>query len=88
MNRSFVSALLSLACLSTLPALAQAAGSTQADVTLSVPQSPTGSGVSLTGTVQSPLPSSPTLLPHPSGTLTFFDGSTALNPGGTALAAQ
>ncbi len=56
MNRSFVSALLSLACLSTLPALAQATGSTQPDVTLSVPGNPTASGVSLTGTVTPPMP--------------------------------
>jgi hypothetical protein len=86
LNRSFVSALLSLACLSTLPALGQA-GSTQADVTLSVGANPTATGVSLTGTVQPPMPSSPTALPHPDGTLTFFDGSTALNTGGTALTA-
>ncbi|MFL6429593.1 MAG: FG-GAP-like repeat-containing protein [Acidobacteriaceae bacterium] len=84
MYRSLVSALLSLACLSTLPALAQA-GSTQADVTLSVPANPTASGVSLTGTVQPLMPSIPTALPHPSGSLTFFDGGTALNTGGTAL---
>jgi hypothetical protein len=86
LNRSFVSALLSLACLSTLPALAQA-GSTQADVTLSVGANPTASGVPLTGTVQPPMPSSPTALPRPGGTLTFFDGSSALNAGGTALTA-
>ncbi|HEX6495332.1 MAG TPA: VCBS repeat-containing protein, partial [Acidobacteriaceae bacterium] len=86
MHRSFVSALLSLACLSTLPALAQA-GSTQADVTLSVAANPTASGVSLTGTVQPPMPSTPAALPHPGGTLTFFDGGTALNTGGTALTA-
>jgi hypothetical protein len=86
LNRSFVSALLSLACLSTLPALAQA-GSTQPDVTLSVAANPTASGVSLTGMVQPPMPSNPTALPHPSGTLTFFDGGTALNTGGTALTA-
>jgi FG-GAP-like repeat len=84
LNRSFVSALLSLACLSTLPVLAQA-GSTQPDVTLSVGANPTASGVSLSGTVQPPIPSSPTALAHPGGTLTFFDGSTALNAGGTAL---
>jgi FG-GAP-like repeat len=77
LNRSFVSALLSLACLSTVPALGQA-GSTQADVTLSVGANQTATGVSLTGTVQPPIPG---------GTLTFFDGSTALNTGGTALTA-
>jgi hypothetical protein len=44
-------------------------------------------GVSLTGTVQPPMPSNPTPLAHPSGTLTFFDGSTALNAG-TALTAD
>jgi Bacterial Ig-like domain (group 3)/FG-GAP-like repeat len=87
LHRYFVSALLSLACLSPLPALAQA-GSAQADVTLSVGASPTASGVSLTGTVQPPMPSNPTPLAHPSGTLTFFDGSTALNAGGTALTAD
>jgi hypothetical protein len=84
LNRFFVSALLSLACLSTLPALAQA-GSTQADVTLSVAGSPTATGVSLTGAVQPPMPSNPTASPHPGGTLTFFDGGTALNPGGVPL---
>jgi hypothetical protein len=87
LHRSFVSALLSLACLSTLPALAQAPGTGQADVTLSVGANPTANGVSLTGTVQPPMPSNPTPLAHPSGTLTFFDGSTALNAG-TALTAD
>jgi hypothetical protein len=87
LHRSFISALLSLACLSTLPALAQAPGTGHADVTLSVGANPTATGVSLTGTVQPPMSSSPTALPHPGGTLTFFDGSTALNTGGTALTA-
>jgi Bacterial Ig-like domain (group 3)/FG-GAP-like repeat len=86
LNRSFVSALLSLACLSTLPALAQSSGSAPL-VTLSVGANPMANGVSLTGTVQPPMPSNPTPLAHPSGTLTFFDGSTALNAG-TALTAD
>jgi Bacterial Ig-like domain (group 3)/FG-GAP-like repeat len=84
LHRSFVSALLSLACLSTLSALAQA-GSTQPDVTLSVAANPTATGVSLTGMVEPPMPSNPTALPHPGGTLTFFDGGTALNAGGVPL---
>ena len=88
MNRSFVSALLSLACLSTLPVLAQATGSTQPDVTLSVPGNPTASGVSLTGTVVPPMPSTPAPVPHPTGTVTLLDGTTVLNPGGTALTAN
>ena len=88
MNRSFVSALLSLACLSVLPALAQATGPTQPDVTLSVPGNPTASGVSLTGTVVPPMPSTPAPVPHPTGTVTLLDGTTVLNPGGTALTAN
>ncbi len=55
-------------------------------MTLSVGANPTASGVSLTGTVQPPMPSNPTAVPHPAGTLTFFDGGTALNIAGTAVA--
>jgi hypothetical protein len=88
LKHSFVSALLSLACLWALPALAQSSGSTPPSVTLSVGANPTANGVALTGTVQPPMPSNPTPLTHPSGTLTFFDGSTALNAGGTALTAD
>jgi hypothetical protein len=73
LNRSFVSALLSVACLSTLPAFSQT-GFTQPDVILSVAGSPTANGVSLTGTVEPPLPATPTPVPHPGGKLTFFDG--------------
>jgi FG-GAP-like repeat len=87
LKHSFVPALLSLACLGTLHALAQSSGSAQPFVTLSVGANPTANGISLTGTVQPPMPSNPTPLPHPGGTLTFFDGSTALNAG-TALTAD
>ena len=86
MNRFLVAAaLLSLPCLSTLPALAQSSGSTQPVVTLSVGGNPTASGVSLTGTVQ---PETPGSVPHPSGTVTFFDGTTVLNASGIALTAN
>ena len=87
MNRSFVSALLSVTCFSTLPALSQM-GSTQPDVILSAAGSPTASGVSLTGSVEPPMPVSPAPVPHPGGKLTFFDGGTALNAGGTAITAD
>ncbi|HEY3988809.1 MAG TPA: FG-GAP-like repeat-containing protein [Acidobacteriaceae bacterium] len=65
--------------------MAQATGSTQPAVTLSVAGNPTASGVSLTGIVQPETPEAGVALPHPGGTVTFFDGSTALNAGGTAL---
>jgi hypothetical protein len=82
LNRFLVAALLSLPCLSTLPALAQSSGSTLPYVTLSVGGNPTASGVSLTGTVQ---PETPGSVPHPTGTVTFFDGTTVLNASGIPL---
>jgi hypothetical protein len=85
LNRYLATALFSLACLSTLPALAQSSASTQPFVTLSVGGSPTASGVSLTGTVQ---PETPGSVPHPSGTVTFFDGTTVLNASGMVLTAN
>jgi hypothetical protein len=85
LNRYLVASLLSLACLSTLPALAQSSGSTQPFVTLSVGGNPTASGVSLTGTVQ---PETPGSVPHPSGTVTFLDGTTVLNASGIGLTAN
>ena len=85
MNRSFISALISLACLSTLPALAQSSGSTQPYVSLSVGANPTTNSVSLTGMVQ---PRDAGSVPHPTGTLTFLDGTTVLNTNGAALTAD
>jgi hypothetical protein len=85
LNRYLVAALFSLACLSTLPALAQSSGSTHPFVTLSVGGNPTTSGVSLTGTVQ---PETPGSVPHPSGTVTFLDGTTVLNASGIVLTAN
>ncbi len=84
-NRSCISALISLACLSTLPALAQSSGSAEPFVTLSVGANPTAGGVSLTGTVQ---PDTAGNTRHPSGTVTFLDGTTVLNANGAALAAN
>lgn len=84
MNRSFVSALLSLAFLPVFPALAQTSGSAQPFVTLSVGANPTANGVALTGTVQ---PETPGSVPQPTGTLTFLDGTTVLNANGAALMA-
>ncbi|HEY1807870.1 MAG TPA: FG-GAP-like repeat-containing protein [Acidobacteriaceae bacterium] len=81
MNRSFVSALLSLACLSTLPALAQSSGSAQPSVTLSVGANPVPGKVPVTATVQPYIGSTKI----PTGTITFLDGTTVLNQGGTAL---
>jgi hypothetical protein len=88
LNRSFVSALLSLACLSTLPALAQAPGTGQADVTLSPQQNPTAVGLTLSGAVQGVPVEGTTVAPAPHGTLTFFDGGTALNPAGASLSSS
>jgi hypothetical protein len=85
LNRYLLAALLSLPCLSTLPALAQSSASTQPFVTLSVGANPTAGGVSLTGTVQ---PDTPGSVPHPSGTVTFLDGTTVLNASGTVLTAN
>lgn len=79
LNRSFVSALLSLACLSTLPALAQ--GSAQPLVTLSVGANPVPGKVPVTAVVQPYIGSTKI----PTGTITFLDGTTVLNQGGTAL---
>jgi hypothetical protein len=85
LNRSFVSALLSLAFLSTVPALAQAPGTGQADVTLSPQQNPTAVGLTLSGSVKGVPVEGTTVAPAPLGTLTFFDGGTALNPAGASL---
>jgi hypothetical protein len=54
-------------------------------VTLSIGANPTANGVSLTGTVQPEMPGS---VPHPSGTVTFLDGTTVLSGSGIALAAN
>jgi hypothetical protein len=85
LNRSFVSALLSLTFVSAFPALAQTSGSTQPFVALSVSANPTANGVALTGTVQ---PETPGSVPHPTGTLTFLDGTTVLNANGSVLTAN
>lgn len=84
MNRSFVSALLSLSFLSAFPALAQT-GSTQPFVSLSAGANPTANGVALSGTVQ---PNAPGDVPPPTGKLTFLDGTTVLNVDGAALTAN
>jgi Bacterial Ig-like domain (group 3)/FG-GAP-like repeat len=87
LNR-FISALLSLAFLSTVPALAQAPGTGQADVTLSPQQNPTAVGLTLSGAVQGVPVEGTTVAPAPHGTLTFFDGGTALNPAGASLSSS
>lgn len=87
MNR-FISALLSLAFLSTVPALAQAPGTGQADVTLSPQQNPTAVGLTLSGAVQGVPVEGTTVAPAPHGALTFFDGGTALNPAGASLSSS
>jgi hypothetical protein len=81
LNRSFASALLSLACLSTLPALAQSSGSAQPSVTLAVGANPVPGNVPVTAMVQPYIGSTKI----PTGTITFLDGTTVLNQGGTAL---
>ena len=81
MNCSFVSALISLACLSTLPALAQSSGSAQPLVTLSVGANPVPRSVPVTAMVQPYIGSTKI----PTGTITFLDFTTVLNQGGTAL---
>ena len=81
LNRFFVTALLSLACLSTLPALAQASGSAEPSVTLSVGANPVPGNVPVTAMVQPYIGSTKI----PTGTITFLDFATVLNPGGTAL---
>lgn len=82
MNRSFVSVLLSLACFSTFPVLAQSTGLTQAVVNLSAGANPTASGISLTGTVQ---PETAGNVPRPGGAVTFLDGGHVLNTNGASL---
>jgi hypothetical protein len=82
LNRSFISALLSLACLSALPALAQTSGSSEVVVTLSAGANPTATGVSLTSTVQQETPGNG---PYPSGSVVVVDVNTALNTGGVPL---
>ena len=46
---------------------------------------PTSNGVAITGAVQ---PETPGSVPHPTGTLTFLDGTTVLNANGAALTAN
>ena len=90
MNRSFVSALsalISLACIAPFPAIAQTPGAGEVQVTLSPAANPTASGVSLTGTVQPVMQDATMPPPHPTGTVTFFDGTTALPSGGVPLVA-
>jgi hypothetical protein len=87
LNR-FISALLSLAFLSTVPALAQAPGTGQADVTLSPQPNPTATGLTLSGAVQGVPVEGTAVAPAPQGTLTFFDGGTALNPAGASLSSS
>jgi Bacterial Ig-like domain (group 3)/FG-GAP-like repeat len=87
LNRSFISALISLACIASFPAIAQTAGSGEVQVTLSLAANPTASGVRLTGTVQPVLQDGAMPRPHPTGTMTFFDGTTALPPIGQPLTA-
>jgi hypothetical protein len=82
LNRSFISALLSLACLSALPALAQTSGSSEVVVTLSAGANPTATGVSLTSTVQQETPGNG---PYPSGSVVVVDVNTTLNTGGVPL---
>ena len=56
-------------------------------MTLSPAAHPTAGGVSLTGTVQPVIQDGTMPPPHPAGTVTFFDGTTALPPGGVPLVA-
>jgi hypothetical protein len=87
LNRSFVSALLSLVCVASSPAIAQTPGPGEVQVTLSPAANPTGIGVLLTGTVQPVIQDATMRPPHPAGTVTFFDGSTALGSGGVPVIA-
>lgn len=81
MNRSFVSALLSLSFLSIVPALAQSSGSAQPSVTLSIGANPVPGNVPVTAIVQPYIGSTKI----PTGTITFLDFTKVLNQGGTAL---
>ena len=81
---AFLFLTLSLGSLAQVPQLQS--GSAPATVTFSVSGKPTTAGT-WTGTVQPSLPLSPNPFPRPGGTITFFDGSTAVNPGGAALTA-
>ena len=49
---------------------------------------PTAGGVALTGTVQPVIQDGTMPPPHPTGTVTFFDGTTALNSSGVPLVAD
>ena len=49
---------------------------------------PTASGVALTGKVQPVIQDGTMPPPHPTGTVTFFDGTTALNSSGVPLVAD
>jgi hypothetical protein len=70
-----------------VPTLAQSAGSREVNTVLSAGSGATASGVSLTSTVQPVLPGAAMAVPHPSGTITLFDGTTALGGAPLALAA-
>ncbi len=88
MFRSACSALLSLVCVSSVTALAQAPGAGAVSVTLTPSANPTASGVSVTSTVQAVAATGMTAVPHPSGTVTIYDGTTLLNAGGASLSAD
>ena len=87
MNRSFVSALISLVCFASLPAIAQTPGVGGVQVRLLHGVNPTAGGVALTGTVQPVIQDGTMPSSHPVGTVTFFDGTTALNSSGVPLVA-
>src|SRR3984957_20160971 len=84
LNR-FISALLSLAFLSSVPALAQAPGTGQADVTLSPQQDPTAAGLTLSGAVLGVPFEGTADSPYAAGKVTFRSVGSAFNPAGAAL---
>jgi hypothetical protein len=86
MARCIGSVLLSLV-LWSVPTLAQTSGSGEVNAVLSVASGATTSGVPVTSTVQPILTGSTTPVPHPSGMITLFDGTTALGGGPLTLAA-
>jgi Bacterial Ig-like domain (group 3)/FG-GAP-like repeat len=86
MVRCVGSVLLALV-LCSVPALAQTSGSGEVNVGLSAASGATASGVSVTSAVQPVLKGSAMPAPHPKGSITLFDGTTAVSGGPLTLAA-
>ena len=86
MLRSAFVAVLSAFLLVSSHSTAQTAGTGAVTVSLSAGANPTAAGVSLTSMVQPVAGATGTELPHPGGSVTFFDGTTALNAAPTPVA--